>query len=335
MKKINIAKLVKGDIILTTSTKPKSKLIQQVTKSDISHAMIYVANGSVIDSTGEGVHARNISKMFYKDECAIYAYRPVVPLTDEQMQQLIMYVRSEIGSPYALSEAMFSPYRKNKSGDENQFCSRLVARAYARVGLELADYPEYATPADLQRSSKLQQIENVVLTVSTEEEKATKKLGDTTKGMRNVSNKLLRDAKKIDGAIRTLSDIEPLLLQKPGLDKQFAEAFLESGYLDYWKVEVEKYPWRYDMVRIVQFYHATNEKEALLNYCRETLESKTNGDYQHWKENISSLRILLERNQLETFQLELKLYIELCLHHELRVQAAKLILNTYGERHEH
>jgi uncharacterized protein YycO len=331
MKKIDITKLEKGDIILATSTKPKSKLIQRVTKSDISHAMLYVAHGSVIDSTGEGVHARNISKMFYDDKCAIYAYRPIEPLTEEQVNQVIAYVRSEIGSPYALNEAMRSPYVKGESGSVNQFCSRLVARAYARVGLKLADNPEFATPADLQRSSKLQQIKNVVLTVPPEEQRAVSEGGDATKGMREVSNKLLSAMRKIDGDIRTLSDIEPLLLRKPHLDKQFADAFRESGYLDYWKVEVEKFPWRYDFVQIVQFYHAIKEKELLLDYCRETLQSEASGHYQHWKANITALQTLLTQRPLETFKLELELYINLCFHHEIRMKAAKLLLLTYGE----
>jgi hypothetical protein len=331
MKKIDITKLKKGDIILVTSTKPKSKLIQRVTKSDISHAMLYVAHGSVIDSTGEGVHARNISKMFYADECAIYAYRPIDTLTEEQITQVITYARSEIGSPYALNEAILSPYTKGQSGGTNQFCSRLVARAYTRAGLKLADNPEFATPADLQRSSKLQRIENVVLIVNPEEQQAVKEAGDATKGMREVSNKLLNAARKIDGDIRTLSDIEPLLLRKPHLDKQFTVAFRESGYLDYWKVEIEKFPWRYDFVQIVQFYHTIKEKEALLGYCRETLQSEADGNYQHWRANITAVQTLLTQSPLETFKLELELYMNLCFYHEVRVKAAELLLHTYDE----
>lgn len=54
MKRIDFSKLRKGDILLTTSNKPRSKVIRTATRSDISHAMLHVANGSVMDSTGDG-----------------------------------------------------------------------------------------------------------------------------------------------------------------------------------------------------------------------------------------------------------------------------------------
>jgi len=47
-----------GDIVLTTTPEPVSQTIRMVTGADISHAMICGAKSSVIDSTGDGVHAR-------------------------------------------------------------------------------------------------------------------------------------------------------------------------------------------------------------------------------------------------------------------------------------
>ena len=101
MKKIDSSKLKKGDIILSTSVEFQSKIIKFFTNSDISHAMICVANSSVMDSTGEGVQARNVDKMFYDDSCAIYAYRLKQAISPEQMQGVIDYVRSENGPAYA------------------------------------------------------------------------------------------------------------------------------------------------------------------------------------------------------------------------------------------
>jgi hypothetical protein len=51
MKGLDEIKLQIGDIILTTENHLTSKTIRVATMSDISHAMLYVARGSVIDST--------------------------------------------------------------------------------------------------------------------------------------------------------------------------------------------------------------------------------------------------------------------------------------------
>jgi hypothetical protein len=46
MKRLNEASLKVGDIILTTTTATVSKAIRTATRSDISHAMIYVQDRS-------------------------------------------------------------------------------------------------------------------------------------------------------------------------------------------------------------------------------------------------------------------------------------------------
>lgn len=81
--------------MLTTSAQKKpSSIIITVTKSDISHAMIYVSHGSVIDSTGDGVQARNIQKMFYDDSCEIYILRPKDSLSEEVISKIVSYAKA-------------------------------------------------------------------------------------------------------------------------------------------------------------------------------------------------------------------------------------------------
>lgn len=171
MKRIDFFKLRKGDILLTTSVGKKSGVIRAVTRSDISHAMLYVAHGSVMDSTGDGVHARNLQRQIYDDDCAIYAYRTKDAIDSETMDNIIAYVRSETGAPYATFEAMKSPLKWGVKGGKAQFCSRLVARAYANAGYPLTDNPDFTTPADLQKSPRLQSIPDVVLHVTAQEKK--------------------------------------------------------------------------------------------------------------------------------------------------------------------
>ncbi|EML1597272.1 hypothetical protein RVY52_002002 [Burkholderia cenocepacia] len=330
MKKIDIRKLRKGDIILTTSTVFESALIRAVTFSDISHAMLYVSNSSVMDSTGEGVQARNIDKMLYDDRCAIHAYRPIQLLPEKALDSVIAYVRSETGAPYSLPEAVASAILSLGRGGKNQFCSRLVARAYASEGLRLSKNAAFTTPAELQRSPMLKEIEGVVINLSPEEIEAENSLEDATIGMRRVTNQLTSALRRIDGSIRTLNDVFPFLQRNPQYDNQFAAAYLASGYLTYWKVEVERFPWRYNPIALVQQYHTHADKDGILEECREAVRQDEEGTFAHWKINEEALSHLVEQMPLETFKLQLDLYRQLCINHNIRIKSAKMLLHVYG-----
>jgi uncharacterized protein YycO len=160
VKKIDFRKLQPGDILLTTSHAAESWSVRFGTKSDISHAMLYVAPSSVIDSTMEGVHARNLQKIFYEDDCAVHALRPVTALASEAMRAVILYARLATGAPYALREAAQSVRKPKGSGSDKQFCSRLVARAYSAGGINLVDNPDFCTPQQLKESALLQHLES-------------------------------------------------------------------------------------------------------------------------------------------------------------------------------
>ena len=69
LKRLNESVLKLGDIVLTTTTEPISRVIRLATNSDISHAMVYVSDRSIIDVTGEGVHSHNTQRLFFKKEC--------------------------------------------------------------------------------------------------------------------------------------------------------------------------------------------------------------------------------------------------------------------------
>lgn len=138
MKIINTEVLEKGDIILTTTNEKLSEVIKMATNSDISHAMIYVARGSVMDSTSNGVHSKNIEKIFYEDNCSIYVLRLRNPIDDFLTDKVINFVRASTGTPYSIKEAALSAKDMNNSkGSEKMFCSRLIARAYSSVGVDL------------------------------------------------------------------------------------------------------------------------------------------------------------------------------------------------------
>lgn len=335
MKKINIGLLRKADIVLTTSAlKKPSGVIRTFTKSDISHAMICVSYGSVIDSTGDGVQARNVQKMFYDDSCEIYILRPKNPLSEEKINKIVNYARSSTGTRYSLREAVTSIRPQvNKKGSDRQFCSRMVARAYAFEGIELVANPDFCTPEDIKKSKLLMHVEPSFISVSEEEVSAIQEEGDTTEGMRNVTNILLGKLRMLDDNIESINDINDLVVQKPELDGVISKALEESGYLDFWRVEISRFPWRYDSVEMVRFYHSMDDPEALLNYCTETLEQDKNGDFEHWEISAKVYRELTEHYDYEVFRLFTGLYINMCFYHSQRVDAAKILLKVYGSDH--
>ena len=103
---VKMSAVVRGDIILTTTTAAVSKAIRWGTKSDISHAMICVQHGSVIDATSEGVHARNLQHLFFDDACALHVLRLRAELAPAQLDQICQFVRQAIGSDYSTREAI-------------------------------------------------------------------------------------------------------------------------------------------------------------------------------------------------------------------------------------
>jgi len=98
MKRLDETVLKVGDVVLTTTTAAVSKTTRTATRSDISHAMIYVEDRSVIDATAEGVQARNTQRLFFEDGCAVHVLRLRDGLTAEQARGICAFVRGRGGS---------------------------------------------------------------------------------------------------------------------------------------------------------------------------------------------------------------------------------------------
>ena len=236
MKRVKMSCLLRGDIILTTTTATVSKAIRWGTKSDISHAMICVQHGSVIDATSEGVHARNVQRLFFEDECALHILRLKTGLGPDQAEQICQFVRQRIGSEYSTREAMRTAVGGSNQWTRKQFCSRLVAQAYASAGIKLVDDPNYCAPADLAKSSLLVAVSDAVESVSDEEADRWAAHTDLTEAMRSAINVVLEGARKKEKGIQTFEDIVPYLIQHPEDDAYFANLLTRSGYLTVWQL---------------------------------------------------------------------------------------------------
>src|SRR3546814_18478450 len=72
LQRLNEEVLKPGDIVLVTQRGGVSSTIRALTLSDISHAMVYIEDSSVIDTRPGGVRSANTHRMFFS------AYRKCV-----------------------------------------------------------------------------------------------------------------------------------------------------------------------------------------------------------------------------------------------------------------
>lgn len=331
MKRIDFSKLQPGDILLTTSQAPESWSVRRGTRSDISHAMLYAGSSSAIDSTSDGVHARNLQKMFYEDDCAVYALRPITPPSPEALDAMIQYARLVTGTPYALREAVRSAGKPKGTGSEKQFCSRLVARAYAAAGIQLVDNPDFCTPEDLKTSPLLQHLPNPAIQVSADEVVEIKSRPDRIAGMIEVTNKFLEQVRSFAPKVLTIADAFEFLIANRRLDEQFFVALKTSGYLDYWRGERQEFYWRYDFEAMKRFADDLNVHADVTGYCRVTLQHHAAGAFEHWEKSLPAARANARAVPLQSFEAMVTLYENLVEGARLRVSVAERWLAVQKE----
>jgi hypothetical protein len=324
MKRLKMSALLRGDIILTTTAAAVSKAIRRGTKSDISHAMICVQHGSVIDATSEGVHARNTQRLFFEDGCALHVLRLKAGLTPEQADQVCLFVRQGIGSEYSTREAVRSVIGGSDQWTRKQFCSRLVAQAYASAGIKLVDDPNYCAPADLGRSVLLTAIPGAVDLVSAEEAARWAAHSDSTEAMRSAINAVLEGARKRDKGIQTFEDIDPYLIKHQHEDAYFADLLASSGYLTVWQLNTERNRWQYEDELLAELpFHECE------NYCRGTVKDDEIGPHRYII-NRGAYRGLSHYYKLTSFKLLFDLYDLLSGEYRHRVRVARRWLEANG-----
>lgn len=266
--RVFVAALIQpGDVVLTTTPEPMSRTIRNFTGADISHAMICVGRSSVIDSTGDGVHARNLERIILEPGCAGHVLRPVKPLTTEQLHSIITFARAAVGTRYTMSGAAKSVLAGFVAG-RRQFCSRLVAQAYRDSGLSLVSDADFCHPGEILKSRALVEVADVLRNLSPEEEADWRGDIDNVQAMRDSTNALLQEARKLTASIESLNDIDAYLVEHAEQDAHLVQALRASRYLELWRDEFERNSWQYH-VAMMEGHDASEERKR--RYCEELL----------------------------------------------------------------
>lgn len=163
---IGLDALWPGDIIVSTARHPVSYAIRAGTLSAISHAMLYVGDGNVVEAVGDGVREVALGTAI-GDAILAVAYRD--PRVDAaKAAQIVAFARSQLGRPYNFGGAARAGYRiihplasrvldaiRDISGVDDTsartfYCSELVFAAFEAAGIPLVAAPAgNSTPEDV------------------------------------------------------------------------------------------------------------------------------------------------------------------------------------------
>ncbi len=327
MKRLKIDRLQPGDIVLTARPTKLGRGIRMSTKGVVSHAMICVQHGSIIDSTSVGVHARNLQRELFELDEKVYAFRVRSPLSDVQLAQLIEFARSQIGARYSKAEAARSVLGGPKPRNNRQFCSRLVARAYASIGLHLVRDEDYCTPEDLRVSPFLHELSDITEDAPEHELSARRERPNQIDIMQKSTNAILAVARKLDPSVEHFSDLDRLVQQHPEWDSQIAQAYRESGYLDLWKIDRKVNPFHYDADAMDSIFNDATSAD-LRAYCVSTIRETYSGGIR-FAVNLKHYRTVYQNSRRHTTALLITLYEQLVRTHQLRCDTAL----TWLQRH--
>lgn len=162
--------LKKGDLIVSTTGANVSGVIRLGTGSPVSHAMLYIGNGTVIEAVGSGVR-RVALKEAVNDASLAVAYR-MKNLSDEEASQVVDFATLHIGKPYDYAGVGGAGIARNTAAwvlagaivcllasaavigsPDRFFCSELVLAAFASVNKPLTSRsPSVSVPHDIPRA---------------------------------------------------------------------------------------------------------------------------------------------------------------------------------------
>jgi uncharacterized protein YycO len=164
-----------GDVILSTTADAVSRGIRAASGAPVSHSMLYVGGGQVVEAIGSGVVLRSLSDAVGPATVAVAFRHP--DITSEQALMVRDFAGQHLGREYnywgIVRQALFrldmAAFCRGKSGEEYDrcrnwagrvnlgtggndqfFCSQLILAAYKHAGAPLtASEPHWSSPGDM------------------------------------------------------------------------------------------------------------------------------------------------------------------------------------------
>ena len=322
---LDIAKLKSGDIILSSAGEIPSASVRAVTKGDYSHAMLHVGNGSYIHSDLTGVHADNIQRLLLDSPDRFSVLRVSGENRERIAMDAIIYARRKVGTQYSKREAAGVVLNKLRANLTNrQFCSRLVAQAYAQAGLSLVADADYCTPQDLFNCEALVEISGCVREATEEDVELANRFNPLELQRRNT-NQFLADVRKISGLdIQEQQQVVDCVRNNPHYDEAISEALQRSGYLEFWRIDVSINPWRYD----ADIWLSSGYSVDKLRSTASSEIDSANEVINRYSFMCSQYHVLNQYYPRRYFQLERDLFAQLVKLHTERREEARRVLKS-------
>jgi len=315
-----VERLEPGDIVLTATPGKVGKVVRRATKGEVSHAMICVQHGSIIDSTDGGVQASNIQRELYGGDDTVIVLRLRQSPDQLALHAIVEFARSEIGTRYSKIEAARTVTGGPKPRSRQMFCSRLVARAYAAGGIQLVHDPDYCSPDDLRISPLLVEVPDMLEVVSERELKAWAARPDPVAATHDAQNTILAAARALDRSIENFNDLDAFVQAHPRHDDAIAQAYRETGYLDIWRNDFAVNPWHYDLAEMEA---ATNDRTAVevREYCISTIREYHTGGLR-FAVNLAHYERAMQASPRRTTAQLVQLYRQLVQNDQMRRSVA-------------
>jgi hypothetical protein len=326
---IDFEKLLPGDIILESGKKLYSKAIQQYTNSHYSHAMICLHKSSLFHATTNGIFTINAQRILVEEKKDLEVFRPIIPLTDFEVLELEKFLRSKVGILYSIKEAAIAgkKERPEETKTQMQFCSRLIAQAYAHIGRNIVENHDYCQPAELEHSDSLEIVPFMIL-------KATRKeISFASTKDRVYENQIstydwlnkTRDyavSKFKYHKIISHQDVMNFIIKYPNAGTDVCKFIKKSGYLENYKTEIESNLYRINANLFIERYeeldsipnHVVKEFELIQEYVDRTIENyiATLNNYKYHPYQYFKLEKNLQKNLLSVILKKYSVLIEVC-----------------------
>lgn len=319
-----------GDIVLTAESSVPSKGIRVATLGRYSHAAVWVG-GTLIEATLEGVFSSNPQRLLADHPEHLAVYRSRDPLPAEAASRICEYARSQVGSLYALPEAMLMLFMRTLRMPDSraQFCSRLVARAYVHAGVDLRNLrnPDFCSPRQLARCKAFVKVDDIVRQAGREEiefagtdDPIHKNLKDTYAWLNRVRALVsTNEALSVRYDIQSINDVSQLLLDHPELDDAVTGFMRGTDYLTFFDHDRTRNPHRYD--RLLMWAEMRRRALDMPGFLRVEFAMQPDQASRHVRNIVATLHHVRQR-RIGYFLEHLRLYRNLL--EEIRTRAEVL-----------
>ena len=326
---IDFKKLLPGDIILESGKKLHSKVIQKYTNSHYSHAIICLEKDSLFHATTDGIFTINPQRILVEEKEDLKVFRPKTPLTNYEVEELVKFLRSKVGTLYSINEVLIArkKERPEQTKTQKQFCSRLIAQAYAHIGRIIVENPDYCQPAELERSDSLEIVPFMILNATRKEIEFASTKNHVYQNQTSTYDWLnkTRDyavSKFKYHKIVSQQDVANFIIKHPNANTTVCKFIKKSGYLENYKTELESNLYRINtrlfIERYVEIedipYYVSEEFEFIQGYVNRIID-KYNvacNVYNHYQHQYFKLERNLQKTLLSVILKKYNVLTDVC-----------------------